>query len=136
MKTVGIHGALALLIAAAAPLPSLAQQLDAQGIGRTELVRHDFDGNREAIQVKVDFGPHAAFPRHAHPGVEIAHVLAGTIEYALDGKTVVLKTGESLYIPAGVVHSARNVGAGNAAELATYVVAKGKPAVVLDGAAR
>lgn len=136
MKTVGIHGALALLIAAAAPLPSLAQQLDAQGIGRTELVRHDFDGNREAIQVRVDFGPHAAFPRHAHLGVEIAHVLAGTIEYALDGKAVVLNTGESLYIPAGVVHSARNVGAGNAAELATYVVAKGQPAVVLDGAAR
>lgn len=136
MKLLGTTGALALLIAATAPLPSLAQQADAHGIGRTELVRHAFDGNRDAIQVRVDFGPHAAFPRHTHPGVEIAHVLAGTIEYALDGKTVVLKTGESLYIPEGVAHSARNVGAGNAAELATYLVARDKPAVVIDGPLR
>jgi len=32
-----------------------------------------------------------------------------------------------LTVPAGVVHAVRNVGSGNAAELATYVVEKGKP---------
>jgi quercetin dioxygenase-like cupin family protein len=126
---------LALLALSLGTLPAMAQQLDANGIGRTELVRHDFDATRdatrEAIQVRVDFGPGVAFPRHSHPGVEIAHVLQGTIEYVLDGKPVVLKTGETVYIPAGVVHSARNVGGGNAAELATYVVEKNKPVVVL-----
>ena len=30
-------------------------------------------------------------------------------------------------VPAGVIHAVRNVGSGNAAELATYVVEKGKP---------
>jgi hypothetical protein len=30
-------------------------------------------------------------------------------------------------IPAGTIHAAKNVGSGNAAELATYVVEKGKP---------
>ena len=30
-------------------------------------------------------------------------------------------------IPAGAIHAVRNVGSGNAAELATYVVEKGKP---------
>ena len=30
-------------------------------------------------------------------------------------------------MPAEAVHAARNVGAGNAAELATYVVEKGRP---------
>jgi quercetin dioxygenase-like cupin family protein len=133
MKPIRIQGTLALAVAAAAfPLPSFAQKLDANGIGRTEAVRHEFDAGREAIQVKVDFGPHAAFPRHTHPGVEIAYVLQGTIEYALDGRTVVLKAGDSLYIPAGTVHSAENTGTTLAAELATYIVDKNKPIVVLD----
>lgn len=138
MKAHGIKGALALLAAAAAVIPasSMAQKLDANGIGRTEVVRHDFDGGREAIQVKVDFGPHAAFPKHSHPGVEIAYVLEGTMEYDLNGKAVVLKAGQALYIPAGTVHSARNTGAGNATELATYLVEKNKPIVVLDEPAK
>jgi quercetin dioxygenase-like cupin family protein len=138
MKANGIRGALALALtatvaaAAAWPAATMAQKLDANGIGRTEALRHDFDGKREAIQVKVDFGPHAAFPKHSHPGVEIAYVLEGTMEYELDGKAVVLKAGDALYIPAGAVHSARNLGDGNAAELATYLVEKNKPIVVLS----
>jgi hypothetical protein len=36
-----------------------------------------------------------------------------------------------LFIPAGTILSARNVGSGNGAELATYVVEKGKPLVVM-----
>jgi FtsH-binding integral membrane protein len=39
--------------------------------------------------------------------------------------------GDVLFIPAGAVHPARNVGSGNAAELATYVVEKGKPILTL-----
>jgi hypothetical protein len=34
-------------------------------------------------------------------------------------------------VPAETVHSVRNVGRSNAAELATYVVEKGKPFIVL-----
>jgi quercetin dioxygenase-like cupin family protein len=44
---------------------------------------------------------------------------------------VTLKAGEVLFIPAGTVHAVRNVGSGDAAELATYVVEKGKPLVML-----
>ena len=44
---------------------------------------------------------------------------------------VTLKTGEALFIPAGTIHAAKNVGTGNAAELATYIVEKAKPLVVL-----
>ena len=44
---------------------------------------------------------------------------------------VTLKAGEVLFIPAGTIHAATNVGSGNAAELATYLVEKGKPLVVL-----
>ena len=42
-----------------------------------------------------------------------------------------LKAGEALFIPAGTIHAAKNVGSGNAAELATYIVEKGKPLVML-----
>ena len=42
-----------------------------------------------------------------------------------------LKAGDVYFIPAGAVHSAKNVGSGNAAELATYIVEKGKPLLEL-----
>jgi quercetin dioxygenase-like cupin family protein len=104
-----------------------------QGIKRTDALRHDLGvSGREVVQVRVDFAPGVAFPRHSHPGEEIAYVLEGVLEYQLDGKLpVTLKAGEALYIPAGAIHTAKNVGKGNGAELATYLVEKGKPLVVL-----
>lgn len=126
------RGAAVALIATAALLPAAhAQKFDAGGIARTELVRHDYDHQTEALQVLVDFAHGASFPRHSHPGVEIAYVVSGTLEYEMAGKTIRLTAGESLYIPAGAVHSARNVGAGQGAELATYLVEKNKPIVVI-----
>jgi quercetin dioxygenase-like cupin family protein len=122
--------ALACMLGAGLAAPAFAQKFDANGIGRTELVRHDLDAGHEAIQVRVDFAPGATAARHTHPGVEIAFVIEGNVEYVVDGKTVLLKTGQSLFIPPGVVHSAKNVGSSNAAELATYMVEKGKPVVV------
>ena len=121
--------AVALVVGVALSNVTLAQKAD---IGRTELARGDLgDAVREVIQVRVDFAPGAAFPRHAHPGVEVASVLEGVLEYQLgESPPVTLKAGESLFIPAGTVHSARNAGSGHASELATYVVVKGKPLVV------
>ena len=101
------------------------------GITRTDLLRHDLSvSEREVIQVRVDFAPGVGFPAHSHPGEEIAYVIEGVLEYQLEGRPpVTLKAGEALLIPAGTIHSAKNVGSGNAAELATYLVEKGKPLV-------
>ena len=103
------------------------------GIKRTDVQRHDLSvAGREVIQVRVDFAPGVAFGRHSHPGEEIAYVLEGTLEYQVEGKPpVTLKAGDVLFIPAGAIHAVRNVGSGNGAELATYVVEKGKPLVVM-----
>ena len=108
-------------------------QAQQPGIRRTDIQRHDLDvPGREVIQVRVDFAPGVAFGKHSHPGAEIAYVLEGTLEYQLEGKPpVTLKAGEALFIPAGAIHSAKNVGSDNAAELATYVVEKGKPLITL-----
>jgi quercetin dioxygenase-like cupin family protein len=59
-------------------------------------------------------------------------VLAGSLEYDLEGRPpVTLKAGDVLFVPAGTVHAAKNVGSDTASELATYVVEKGKPLLTL-----
>ena len=58
-------------------------------------------------------------------------MLEGSLEYEVDGKPVILKAGDVLFIPAGTVHAARNTGSVVGSELATYVVEKGKPLVSL-----
>lgn len=115
---------------AAQTLPAPA--FDAAGIARTETVRKAYDANTQAIQVRVDFAPGASFPKHSHPGVEIAYVLSGSIEYVMDGQAIRLQAGQSLYIPAGAVHSAKNIGSGITSELATYLVEKDRPIVILS----
>ena len=101
----------------------------ATGLRRTDLQQHDLSiPGRGVVQVRVDFGPGVVAPRHKHPGEEIIYVLEGTLEYQVEGKPpVTLKAGGVLFIPAGKIHGAKNVGSGNASELATYVVEKGKP---------
>ena len=101
------------------------------GISRADLLKKPLSvPDREVVQVRVGFAPGAFAPEHKHPGEEVAYVLEGTLEYRLDGgPPVTLEAGETLFIPAGAVHSARNVGGGHAAELATYIVEPGKPLV-------
>jgi quercetin dioxygenase-like cupin family protein len=103
------------------------------GTKRTDLQRHDLSvPGREAIQVVVELAPGLLSPKHTHPGEEIIYVLQGSLEYELEGKpAVTLKPGDVLFIPAGTIHSAKNVGSTNAAELATYIVEKGKPLITL-----
>jgi quercetin dioxygenase-like cupin family protein len=131
MKTTRIIAAAMLFVGSGLVL-HLAQAQQ-PGIGRIESLRHDLgEPGREVIQVRVDFAPGAAFGMHTHPGEEVAYVLEGSLEYQFEGKPpVTLKTGDSLFIPAGTPHAARNVGSDNAAELATYLVEKGKPLVAL-----
>jgi mannose-6-phosphate isomerase-like protein (cupin superfamily) len=70
--------------------------------------------------------------RHSHPGEELVYTIEGLLEYQVEGQPpVTLHAGEVLFIPAGTIHTVKNVGSGNAAELATYVVEKGKPLVLL-----
>jgi quercetin dioxygenase-like cupin family protein len=103
------------------------------GIKRTDLQQHDLSApGREVIQNRVEIGPEAPLFKHFHPGEEVIYVLEGTLEYQIEGeqpKTV--KAGGALMVPAEAVHAVRNVGDGNAAELATYVVEKGKPLITL-----
>jgi quercetin dioxygenase-like cupin family protein len=131
MKTTRIIAAAALIVASGLALHVAQAQLP--GTKRTDLQQHDLSiPGREVVQARIDIAPGVLAPNHSHPGEEIVYVIEGSLEYQLEGKPpMTLKAGEVLFIPAGTVHSARNVGSGNAAELATYIVEKGKPLVVL-----
>ena len=106
------------------------------GIARIDLQRHDLSvAGREVVQTIVELDPGVTSFRHSHPGEEIVYVLDGApLEYQVEGKpSVTLKPGEVLFIPAGVIHSAKNVGTRKGAELATYIVEKGKPLLTQAG---
>ena len=99
------------------------------GTSRTDLQRHDLGiSGWETLQARIDFEPGSFATRHKHPGEEIIYVLAGSLEYQIDGSPpVVLQPGDVLFVPAGAIHSARNIGKVRGAELATYIIEKGKP---------
>jgi len=126
--------ALAALVSIGAALVPVGPSAQDDGITRTKLQQEDLSvEGHETIQVLVEFAPGAAFPRHAHPGEELVYVTEGSLEYRLDGQEpVILKAGEVLFIPYGVAHEVRNVGDGPAAELATYIVEKGEPLLVIQ----
>ena len=82
----------------------------------------------EAVQVRIDFEKGTAFGKHTHPGEEVIYVLEGVFVYEVEGQLpLTLKAGDTLFVPAGTTHAARNTGKGKAVELATYIVEKGKP---------
>jgi len=112
----------------------MMQIVEAQqaGIKRTPLQQVDLSvPGREVVQVRVEFEPGSGFPNHTHPGEEIIYVIEGTFEYVIDGKVSRMKAGDVLFVPAGAAHSAKNIGTTKAAELATYIVEKGKPLLTL-----
>src|SRR5215213_1493526 len=122
---------IAMLIGGACVAPATGRAQP--GSRRTDLQRHDLSApGREVVQVRVDFDPGYVSPRHTHPGEEIIYVLEGTLEYEIGSKPPVrVQAGDVLFVPAGTIHSAKNIGSDNGAELATYVVEKGKPLITL-----
>jgi quercetin dioxygenase-like cupin family protein len=99
------------------------------GLTRTDLQQHDLSvPGKEVIQNRVDIAPDAPPIKHWHPGEEVIYVLEGRLEYEIDGDPGrIVSAGEALTVPAERVHSVRNLGDGNAVELATYIVEKDQP---------
>lgn len=114
------------------PLFALLAAVAPEGVTRTDLQRHDLSiPGRETVQARIDIAPGVTAPWHRHPGEEVIYVVEGTLEYQLEGHApVTVKAGEVLFVPAGVAHKARNPESVNGAELATYIVEKGKPLLV------
>jgi quercetin dioxygenase-like cupin family protein len=104
----------------------------APGLFRTDLQHAELSiPGRIVIQNRVEIHPEAPLIRHKHPGEEVIYVLEGKMEYVIEGhETLVVSAGEALTVPADTVHTARPLD-GTASELATYIVEKDKPFLVI-----
>jgi quercetin dioxygenase-like cupin family protein len=71
-------------------------------------------GGLEGLTVGcVTLNPGRCNPRHSHPNCdEVLHVLAGRLEHSVGDRVFTLHDGDTLTIPAGVPHQARNIGPG------------------------
>jgi quercetin dioxygenase-like cupin family protein len=90
--------------------------------GSYEVEQHDWGhlvwmvagrlGNSATLTVgRCNIEPGQANPRHYHPNCdEVLHVLEGTIEHSAGDEIVPMGPGDTISIPAGTVHNARNVG--------------------------
>jgi quercetin dioxygenase-like cupin family protein len=118
--------AAAVIAIALAGGAAIAQQA---GFTRTALQDQPLsDPLRHAVQARAEFAPGVAAGRHTHPGEELGYVLEGSILLEIDGQPPrTINAGESFFVPAGLVHDGKNIGAGTAKVLATYIVEKGKP---------
>ncbi|HMH16590.1 MAG TPA: cupin domain-containing protein [Burkholderiales bacterium] len=124
LMTVAVLAAVAATGFYVAPLS--AQQ---PGMKRIEVQDRDLSiPGRHAVQARAEFEPGGAVGRHTHPGEELSIVLEGTLTLEVDGQPArIVKTGESIFIPAGTVHAAKNATSGKTVVFATYIVEKGKP---------
>jgi quercetin dioxygenase-like cupin family protein len=99
------------------------------GVQRTVVQRMDGSvPGREILSVRVEFATGASSGRHIHPGDEIDYVVDGEGEWLVEGQANrKAKAGDSIIIPGGLVHEARNTGASPLKVRAVFMVEKGKP---------
>jgi quercetin dioxygenase-like cupin family protein len=134
VKTAKLSLALTLAAAVVAATWGIqSAKAQAPGFTRVELQRRDTSiQGREAVTARAEFIPGGAVGKHTHPGEEIGYVLEGSLQLEVAGaEPVVLKAGDTFFVPAGTVHAGKNVGTGPAKILSTYVVEKGKPLATL-----
>jgi quercetin dioxygenase-like cupin family protein len=62
--------------------------------------------NQEVAVYEAEYEPGGMNPRHLHPAAITFHVLSGTGVWQEEGKPpITLKAGDSLFVPAGTIHS-------------------------------
>ena len=62
--------------------------------------------NQEVAVYETEYAPGGINPRHLHPSAITFYVLSGTGVWQEEGKPpVTLKAGDSLFVPAGTIHS-------------------------------
>ena len=108
-----------------------AQQMTPPGgqtAKRTILQKFDVPaGDRETVVVLIESAPSTDFARHTHPGPETGYVVEGEFTQTVDGQSPkLLKVGDSYYVSAGTIHSARS-GPNGAKVVGVFIVEKGKP---------
>lgn len=72
--------------------------------------------------IENDNPPGVGIPMHVHENEdEVFRILEGEMEFVVDGKTSILKAGDTIFLPRQVPHSFRVVGDKNAKTIITVV---------------
>jgi quercetin dioxygenase-like cupin family protein len=78
-------------------------------------------GAKQLAVVEGTFAPSQGHSFHQHPHQEeVIYVLAGTIEQWIDREKRLLGPGDSVFIPAGVVHASFDTGPGDSKLIAVF----------------
>ena len=107
--------------------PASAQAGDKVGITHTPPPKSVLPGraNEEVIVWDTQYAPGAVNPRHLHPVAITFRVLSGIGIWQEDGKPpVTLHAGDSLFVPAGTVHSHWNPSTGDPLRFLEFIVAE------------
>lgn len=90
--------------------------------------------NVEVAVYETEYAPGAINPRHLHPAAVTFYVVSGTGVWQEEGKpAVTLRAGDSLYVPAGTIHSHWNPSATKPLRFLEFIVAeKGKGRSIPD----
>jgi quercetin dioxygenase-like cupin family protein len=81
--------------------------------------------DQEVAVYETEYAPGGINPRHLHPAAITFHVLAGTGVWQEEGKApVTLKAGDSLFVPAGTIHSHWNPSTTERLRFLEFIVAE------------
>src|SRR4051812_31340226 len=81
--------------------------------------------NREVAVYETVYEPGGLNPRHLHPAAITFHVLSGSGVWQEEGKPrTVLKAGDSLFVPAGTIHSHWNPSSTDRLRFLEFIVAE------------
>lgn len=81
--------------------------------------------NQEVAVYEVEYEPDGMNPRHLHPAAITFHILSGTGVWQEEGKPpITLKAGDSLFVPAGTIHSHWNLSATERLRFLEFIVAE------------
>ena len=108
--------------------PDFAQEQQEQSdITHTPLLKSVLrdTADHEVVVWDTVYAPGAINPRHLHPAAITFHVLSGTGVWQEDGKPpVTLHAGDSLFVPAGTIHSHWNPSATDPLRFLEFIVAE------------
>ena len=78
-----------------------------------KLTGKDTDGKFTVIL--QDNPPNTQIPMHVHENEdELYKVVEGEVEFTVDGKTTLLKSGDTIFLPRGIPHTWKVIGINNA----------------------
>jgi quercetin dioxygenase-like cupin family protein len=81
--------------------------------------------NEEVIVWDTEYAPGAVNPRHLHPAAITFRILSGTGIWQEEGKPpITLHAGDSLFVPAGTIHSHWNPSTSDPLRFLEFIVAE------------